>query len=292
MILVCTCYLLRPFSSHKSVDNIAPPIAACLGDLVTLTLLGLVSTGLIDYLRTPIPLILGIIVVVVAVACLVYTMRNPDVRDLVKQGWSPLFGAMIISSGTGIVLDLFVTRYEGFALLAVVISGLPGSVGSIFVSRLSTALHREKASRGFQTSKAPNQPSSRVVMITLLLITIPVEIIFLSVLRGIGWLKPPFLFVAFSVGFFCIAVSTEKTTFPYGDSDLYLQVTVSLFIAQLLTNFLWSRELDPDMYALPIHSALMDLIGQLLLVVCFEIVSLLGVHLETTKSVDSRAIFM
>jgi solute carrier family 41 len=30
------------------------------------------------------------------------------------------------------------------------------------------------------------------------------------------------------------------------------------------------------MYALPIHSALMDLIGQLLLVLCFEIVSLLG----------------
>lgn len=30
------------------------------------------------------------------------------------------------------------------------------------------------------------------------------------------------------------------------------------------------------MYALPIHSALMDLIGQLLLVLCFEIVSHLG----------------
>jgi hypothetical protein len=35
------------------------------------------------------------------------------------------------------------------------------------------------------------------------------------------------------------------------------------------------------MYALPIHSALMDLIGQLLLVLCFEIVSLLGAHVRT-----------
>ena len=34
------------------------------------------------------------------------------------------------------------------------------------------------------------------------------------------------------------------------------------------------------MYALPIHSAAMDLIGQLLLVLCFEIVSALGGKVE------------
>jgi solute carrier family 41 len=39
------------------------------------------------------------------------------------QGWTPLFGAMIISTATGIILDLFVSRYSGFALLAVLISG-------------------------------------------------------------------------------------------------------------------------------------------------------------------------
>lgn len=33
------------------------------------------------------------------------------------------------------------------------------------------------------------------------------------------------------------------------------------------------------MYALPIHSALMDLIGQLLLVLCFVLVSFIGVTL-------------
>ena len=45
------------------------------------------------------------------------------VRDLIWQGWTPLFGAMIISSGTGIVLDMFASRYPGFPMLAVVISG-------------------------------------------------------------------------------------------------------------------------------------------------------------------------
>ncbi|KAJ8699219.1 hypothetical protein PTI98_002358 [Pleurotus ostreatus] len=252
LIVVC-----RHFG--RDPDNIAPPVASCLGDLVTLLLIGATSTGLIGFIHTPLPLIVGLSVVGVATTCFFLTRRNEHVRELVKEGWSPLFGAMVISSCTGIVLDLFVSRYEGFALLAVVISGLPGSVGSIFVSRLSTALH----AAALPSSPAPyREPSPLVVMITLIVITIPVEIIFLSILHGLGWLRLPFVFVAFSILFFCCAV------------------TASLIIARALTNFLWKRKYDPDMYALPIHSALMDLIGQLLLVLCFEIVSLLGVTIH------------
>lgn len=54
------------------------------------------------------------------------------------------------------------------------------------------------------------------------------------------------------------------------------QVLSSLWFAQNLTNFLWRRGRDPDMYAMPIHSSMIDLVGQLLLVVCFELVSLMG----------------
>ena len=64
---------------------------------------------------------------------------------------------------------------------------------------------------------------------------------------------------------------------------MYAQVIASLFLAQALTNILWKRNLDPDMYAFPIHSALVDLIGQLLLVVCFEILSHLGVPLKSQE---------
>ncbi|KAJ3731639.1 Mg transporter, partial [Lentinula guzmanii] len=252
LIVLCRRYGRDP-------DNIAPPIASCLGDLVTLLLIGFISTLLIPFLNGLVPILVVVAVLVSFFFSFVATYRNLYVKDLMKQGWVPLFGAMIISSTTGIVLDLFVSRYEGFALLAVVISGLPGSVGSIFISRLSTALHTVALSAAPSGTLRPSrEPSSNLVMIILILITIPVEIIFLSVLHGLGWLHPPFLFIAFSVFFFCCAV------------------TASLFIARLLTHFLWSKNLDPDTYALPIHSALMDLIGQLLLVLCFEIVTLLG----------------
>jgi solute carrier family 41 len=49
--------------------------------------------------------------------------RNKSVQDLLFQGWIPLFGAMAISCASGILLDMFASRYQGFALLAIVISG-------------------------------------------------------------------------------------------------------------------------------------------------------------------------
>ncbi|TFK25742.1 solute carrier family 41 member 1 [Coprinopsis marcescibilis] len=259
LILACRRFNLDP-------DNIAPAVASCLGDLLTLCMIGLVSTLLIPLLHTPFPFILGIAVVVIAVFCLVYTLRNPHVRPLILDGWSSLFGAMIISSATGIVLDVFVSKYEGFAVLAVVISGLPGATGSIFVSRLSTSLHAAKFAITHPTPSASIrilETSPRLAMFTLLAITIPVEIVFLGILSGLGWLDMPLLFVVFSILFFCFAVFA------------------SLVIARWLTNWLWAKGRDPDVYALPVHSALMDLIGQLLLVLCFEIVSAMGAKIKT-----------
>ncbi|KXN83227.1 Solute carrier family 41 member 1 [Leucoagaricus sp. SymC.cos] len=193
---MCTLIVLcRKF--NRNPDNIAPAIASCLGDLVTLCLIGLVSAILIPFLHTPIPFMVGIIVVVTAVTSLTYTLRNKYVRPLLGVGWTPLFGAMIISSGTGIVLDMFVSKYEGFAILAVVISGLPGAAGSIFVSRLSTALHAAALSKSV-TQLSDNQPSPRLVMLTLLFITLPVEIVFLTVLRTDALLPPPFTSVSLS----------------------------------------------------------------------------------------------
>lgn len=104
-------------------DNIAPPVAACLGDLVTLLLLGAVSTINILLIKTPIPFIIIVVLTVAAVGWTFVTRRNAHVRHLLSEGWFPLFAAMVISCGTGIVLDLFVSRFEGFALLAAVISG-------------------------------------------------------------------------------------------------------------------------------------------------------------------------
>jgi hypothetical protein len=99
-------------------------VAACLGDLITISLLGGVSNVLIYLLTTPLPLIIVILIIISSTACGIFTSLNPDFRPLMTHGWTPLFGAMAISCGTGIVLDTFVGRYQDFALLAAIITGL------------------------------------------------------------------------------------------------------------------------------------------------------------------------
>jgi cation transporter-like permease len=91
-----------------------------------------------------------------------------------------------------------------------VLLGLPGSVGSIFVSRLSTALHAAALLPSSNMSGSRGEdPNPNLVMITLLLVTIPVEVIFLATLHWLGWLRLPILFAVFSVIFFCCAVSAS-----------------------------------------------------------------------------------
>ena len=128
---------------NRDPDNIVPAVASCLGDLVTLVMLGFVSALFIPFIQTPLPLLVGIFVIFSAIACFVFTMKNKHVRPLLKVGWWPLLGAMVISSGTGIVLDMFVSRYEGFALLAIVISGM-------FLPQTFKHLHLKYTSQAFR----------------------------------------------------------------------------------------------------------------------------------------------
>ena len=54
-------------------------------------------------------------------------------------------------------------------------------------------------------------------MLTLFFVTLPVEVIFLAVLRALNWLRLPFPFVAASVFFFCLAVRAR----PYPAPSLF-----------------------------------------------------------------------
>ncbi|GJE88053.1 magnesium transporter [Phanerochaete sordida] len=254
-------------------DNIAPPVAACLGDLVPLVLLGEVSTFNIRFMRSPLPLVILLALMASAVGWVAVTRRNDCVKHFLWQGWLPLFVAMLISCVAGMILDIYVSQYRGFAILAILISGLPGNVGAIVVSRLSTTLHASSdvvkrlpcvSADVFPKALSKPSPAIRTVMLALLGVTIPIEVAFLVTLLAVGWIRVtvPFLFV--SLAFFCVAV------------------VASLYLARTLTNLLWRRGLDPDIYALPIHSAIVDLAGLLLLVACFEIVAHMGMLMQNS----------
>lgn len=85
-------------------------------------------------------------------------------------------------------------------------SGLPGSVGSIFVSRLSTALHAAAIIHPPSSVDHTAHPKPRLVMATLLAVCLPIQIIFLATVYAFGWLHLHIVFLVLEVLFFCITV--------------------------------------------------------------------------------------
>jgi solute carrier family 41 len=140
-------------------------------------------------------------------------------RPLIRDGWTPLLVAMAIESGTGIVLDWYVGRYRGFGMLAVVMTSLPGSVGAVFVSRLSTELHQSESN---PNKKPSEQGNPKLVSFTLFAVGFPVLISYLLFVWGAGWLPLPFGFVGLFVGIFGITVSKVNCYILAVLIDLYL----------------------------------------------------------------------
>lgn len=201
LILLCRKLRLNP-------DNIAPPIASALGDLLTLTLLGFISRLLLD-LSYFLHAILLFVAFFVFAACLAVATRNTHTAPLLRQGWTPLFMAMFISFGTGIVLDSFVLRYRDYALMAVVMGGVPGSVGSIYISRLSTMLHADadiSLQSPAQAHHAIRHARPKWTSLSLFLVTLPVQAIFLTAVYLARWLTLPAVFIPFWSTFFCLTV--------------------------------------------------------------------------------------
>jgi len=81
------------------------------------------STVLTLGIGTATPYVVVAVVTLSAIACASVVRRNEHVRPLLGAGWTPLLGAMVIASASGIVLDVFVSRYEGYAILAVAFGG-------------------------------------------------------------------------------------------------------------------------------------------------------------------------
>lgn len=269
-------------------DNIASPLAASLGDLTTLTLLGLLASTLVHFEGTFLATVILAGLVAACIACFIATYRNAYVRELLTSGWVPLLVAMFVSSGAGLVLDNFVQKYEGFGLLAPVISGLPGACAAIFASRISTALHSGKGSDMLRTaSKSYHAPGLRGFFGSLgaVLRIPPIE----------GWLVPLSLLtmgVSIKVVFILLIRLSGQMTFGWIFVVCFVSASAvanafALYLAHVICLVLWSRDYDPDIYCLPFVSSMVDVVGQSLLVMTFTIATNLGEHI--TAAVNAGA---
>uniref|UniRef100_A0A3Q2DDN7 Solute carrier family 41 member n=1 Tax=Cyprinodon variegatus TaxID=28743 RepID=A0A3Q2DDN7_CYPVA len=126
-------------------DNVATPIAASLGDLITLSLLAGISTGLyqeLEYNDYANPLVCAAFVAMCPVWVLI-ARKIPSTREVLYSGWEPVIIAMAISSVGGLILDKTVSdpNFAGMAVFTPVINGVGGNLVAVQASRISTYLH-------------------------------------------------------------------------------------------------------------------------------------------------------
>ncbi|XP_031326962.1 solute carrier family 41 member 3 isoform X5 [Camelus dromedarius] len=264
VLMVCIVIGARKLGVNP--DNIATPIAASLGDLITLSLLAFVSSFFYKHRdsRYLTPLVCGGFAALTPLWVLI-ARQSPPVLKVLKFGWVPIVLAMVISSFGGLILNKTVSsqQYKGMAVFAPIVCGVGGNLVAIQTSRVSTYLHVwsmpgvlplwmkklwPDPCSTFCTSEV-NSTSARV----LLLLAAPGHLLF-----------------------FYIVCLVEGPTVPNDKTFvvLYLlaglvQVTILLYLAEVAVRLTWHQALDPDSHCIPYLTGLGDLLGTGLLALCF-----------------------
>ncbi|XP_074196537.1 solute carrier family 41 member 3 isoform X4 [Rhinolophus sinicus] len=266
MLMVCIVIGARKLGVNP--DNIATPIAASLGDLITLSILAFFSSFFYKYKdsRYLTPLVCTSLMALTPVWVLI-AKKNPPIMQILKFGWFPIILAMVISSFGGLILNKTISKeqYKGMAIFTPIICGVGGNLVAIQTSRISTYLHMwstpgvlplwmktfwPNPCSTFCTSEI-NSTSARV----LLFLVIPGHLIFLYVIYLVeGHLVP-----------------NSKTFVVFYLLAGLIQVTILLYLAEVMVRLTWHQALDPDNHCIPYLTGLGDLLGTGLLALCFLI---------------------
>ncbi|XP_071374669.1 solute carrier family 41 member 1-like isoform X1 [Centroberyx affinis] len=252
-------------------DNVATPIAASLGDLITLSLLAGVSGFLFHYRDMwYLPPVVCIFFLVLIPAWVIVARRSPPIREVLRSGWQPVIVAMTISSIGGLILDKTVSdpNFEGMAVFTPVINGVGGNLVAIQASRISTYLHYWSVPGALPLKMGVNWPGPCVTFCSsevnsksarvLVILVVPGHLLFLYTIHllqgGHTAMTPAFIACYLSAAL--------------------LQVVILLSVANLMVCWLWRRGLDPDNFSIPYLTALGDLLGTGFLALSFRLILL------------------
>ena len=139
LVMVAVIAISRRYNVNP--DNVATPIAAALGDLVTLSLLAATANLL---LTSSLGVVLSLLscYFIITPLCVSKASSNVNTASILQEGWTPVLSAMIISSMGGKILNTVISRYPQIAVFQPVINGVAGNLVGIQASRISTDLHR------------------------------------------------------------------------------------------------------------------------------------------------------
>lgn len=264
---------------HINPDNIATPIAASLGDLVTLTILSFLCTFLYQIKSLIWIHIITLVVYIVLVPIFIYySSKNEFVKDALFNGWTPIIVAMVISSSGGFIMSFAVQIYKDIAVFQPVVNGVGGNLVAIFASRLSTAFFRTSTQGTVPSWKpahwylypwdtffAKHNPESKTAIV-LAGLSIPGHLLFFFTITRIKALQsdpinPACLTASFILFYMFL---------------LILQVLLLLLICYWLVHYVWRLNKNPDNVCIPYLTAIGDFLGTSFLAICFHVLYLAG----------------
>ncbi|XP_053455745.1 solute carrier family 41 member 3 isoform X1 [Nycticebus coucang] len=278
ILMVCIVTGARKLGVNP--DNVATPIAASLGDLITLSILALVSNFFFGHkdIWFLMPLVCIGFVALIPLWVLI-AKKSPPVMKILKFGWVPIILAMVISSFGGLILRKTTSKqqFKGMAIFTPIICGVGGNLVAIHTSRISTYLHiwstpgvlplwmKKFWPNPHSTFCMPetNSISARV----LLFLVVPGHLIFFYVIHLVEGQS----------------VTSSKTFVALYLLAGLIQVAILLYLSEVMVRLTWYQSLDPDNHCIPYLTGLGDLLGTGLLALCF----LIDWLLRTTLELDS-----
>ncbi|XP_003425685.1 solute carrier family 41 member 1 [Nasonia vitripennis] len=250
--------------ARMNPDNLATPLAASIGDIVSISVLSAIASALYKRLDHEIWILYSIIAVFVILLpiwiCIV--LKNKYTKHVLTSGWTPVISALFISGLGGLILDQAVDRLQGFVIFQPIINGIGGNLVSVQASRISTMLHQSTLigilPPWTKTWVSPwkalfhGEPSAKTARL-LISMSIPGHIAFSFAADYIQWGKST-IHIYFVLSYLTVAV---------------LQVMLLLYVAHIMIHVMWKYKIDPDNSAIPYLTALGDLSGSLLLAAAF-----------------------
>ncbi|VDM44168.1 unnamed protein product [Toxocara canis] len=248
-------------------DNVSTPIAASIGDLVTLAVLvGAGSSMLPTCMEQQCLLSLAIAIGILLVTPIFsyFAISTEHTKGVMLYGWWSIIVAALIGSGGGLILQKAVTVFPGLAAFHPLITGLGGNRVGVQSSRQCTSLHI----CGYPLGTLPDHTTVwtylnplRVFCSTGLDSKVAIVILFGAA---------PFN-VFFVILIFLTAKNVHFTWTFVGCYVLFafVQLAILLYLCQVIVHVLWQFGIDPDHSAIPLLTATSDLLGTGLLYALF-----------------------
>ncbi|XP_078298788.1 solute carrier family 41 member 3 isoform X4 [Panthera onca] len=143
MLMVCIVIGAQKLGINPD-NNIAMPIAASLGDLITLSILAFVSSFFYKHKDNRyLTLLVCISFMALIPLWVLIVKQNPPIMRILKLGWFPVILAMVISIFGGLIMNKTISKqqFQGMAIFTPIICGVGGNLVAIQTSRISTYLH-------------------------------------------------------------------------------------------------------------------------------------------------------